>query len=88
MAIVYLKKKNIKKIKKKKFALLFNAIHKLCLVHSPLLVGDDVDAPADNAQVDQDEDHAKDVGHNLHGEAVELLSSTLRHLDKLTIDLP
>ena len=90
MAIVYLKKedKRKRKVKRNKFVLLFNTIHKLCLVHSPLLVGDDVDAPADNAQVDQDEDHAKDVGHNLHGEAEELLSSTLGHLDKLTIDLP
>ena len=79
MAIVYLKKedKRKRKVKRNKFVLLFNTIHKLCLVHSPLLVADDVDAEADHAQVDQYKDCAKDVGHNLHGETEEFLFSTL-----------
>ena len=79
MAIVYLKKRRQKekKIKRNKFVLLFNTIHKLCLVHSPLLVADDVDAEDDDAEVDQDDDHPKDVGQDLHGEAGKLLPSTL-----------
>ena len=44
-----------------------------------MLVADDVDAEAYDAQVDQDEDHAKDVGHGLCGETEELLSRTQRH---------
>ena len=74
-----------RRVKRKNLILLFNTIHKLCLVHSPLLVADDVDAEADHAQVDQDEDPSQDVGHNLHGETVELHSFTLGHIDTLTI---
>ena len=78
-------KKKKEKQEEKKLSLVFNTIHRLCLVHSPLHVAHDVDAEADNAQVDQDEDPSKDVGHNLHGDTAELLSSTLGHLDTLTI---
>ena len=87
MLILYLKKEDEKEEEiKAKNSHPLNTIHKFCLVISPLrAVADDVDAEADHAQVDQDEDRSKDVGHNLHGDTAELLSSTLGHLDTLTI---
>ena len=55
-----------------------STLNKLFLASSPLLIAHDVDAEADQAQLDEDVDRAKDVeGDHLHGKTGELLSSSL-----------